>query len=137
MHVSGTALASPVQFPGDSVGTPVTVKAGSYAVTEDAVAGYSGVPSSDCTGTLSPGDNKTCTITNTDVAPKLTVIKTVVNNSGGTKTAGDFTMTVTGNTPTPGSFPGSAAGTVVTLKAGAYSVGESSVTGYTQTAASA
>ena len=64
------------------------------------------------------------------------MIKHVIKNSGGTATAASFTMTVTGNTPTPGSFPGSETGTVVTLKAGVYSVAESSVTGYTQTSAS-
>lgn len=33
-------------------------------------------------------------MTNDDVAPTLTVIKTVVNDDLGTKTAGDFTMVV-------------------------------------------
>src|SRR5204863_6610112 len=48
------------------------------------------------TGTLplSPGDNKTCTITNDDKAPKLTLIKTVINNNGGTKQVSDFPLFV-------------------------------------------
>src|SRR5256885_10438374 len=47
----------------------------------------------------------------------------------------DFRITVTGNAPNPASFPGSAAGTDVTLGAGAFSVDEGPVTGYTQTGA--
>ncbi len=76
------------------------------------------------------GDNVTCTIVNDDVAPKLTVIKHVVNDDGGTATAGSFTLSVTGGTPSPASFAGSESGTVVTLKAGSYSVSEAAKTGY-------
>src|SRR5204863_7041356 len=47
--------------------------------------------------------------------------------------ANDFTMTVTGGSPSPASFPGSEAGTSVTINAGTYSVTEGNVAGYTQT----
>src|SRR5439155_24764700 len=88
MHVSGTAVSSTQTFAGSSTGTQVTVTAGSYTVSEDSVTGYTQTSASaDCSGTLAAGDDKTCTITNTDVAPQLTVIKHVVNNSGGTATA--------------------------------------------------
>src|SRR5256884_624529 len=40
------------------------------------------------------------------------------------------TMTVTGSSPTPASFPGDEAGTVVTINAGAYSDGQSGPSGY-------
>ena len=36
------------------------------------------------------GENKTCSITNNDIAPKLTLVKTVVNDNGGTLAANDF-----------------------------------------------
>src|SRR2546422_4152381 len=46
---------------------------------------------------LAPGDNKTCTITNDDKAATLTLVKTVVNNDGGTKTPSDFSLFVNGS----------------------------------------
>lgn len=52
----------------------------------------------------------------------LTVIKNVINDNGGTSTASDFTMIVTGTNVSTSTFSGSATGTVVTLDAGAYSV---------------
>jgi large repetitive protein len=116
----------------------VTVTAGqAYAITEGAagttdLANYDSTSSAGCSGTLAHyGETATCTITNTlKAAPKLTVIKHVVNNEGGTKSASDFTLTVSGSTPSPASFPGSEAGTVVTLKPGPYAVNEAAVSGY-------
>ena len=62
------------------------------------------------------------------------MIKHVVNDNGGTAVAGDFTMTVTGNSPSPATFPGDEAGTSVTINAGSYSVSETGgPTGYTET----
>jgi hypothetical protein len=59
------------------------------------------------------------------------VIKHVVNDNGGTATAADFTMTVTGNSPSPATFPGDESGTTVTLNPGTYSVTETGPAGYT------
>ena len=39
------------------------------------------------TSSLALGQTKTCTITNDDIAPKLNVIKHVVNDNGGTAVA--------------------------------------------------
>src|SRR4029079_5450390 len=120
---------SPTPFAGsDSPGTTLSLKTGGYSVTESSLAGYTQTSASaDCTGTLAAGDNKTCTITNTDVAPKLTVIKHVVNNSGGRATASAFTMTVSGTAGSPTPFAGSESpGTTLSLKAGSYTVTESS-----------
>ena len=64
--------------------------------TEGGPAGYTESLSADCSGTLALGETKTCTVTNDDIAPKLTVIKHVINDNGGTKTAADFTLTATG-----------------------------------------
>src|SRR5207247_6827637 len=52
--------------------------------------------------TLAPGDNKTCTITNDDKAPKLILVKTVINDNGGTKTPSDFSLFVNGSPVTTG-----------------------------------
>ncbi|MCC6621811.1 MAG: hypothetical protein IT385_11185, partial [Deltaproteobacteria bacterium] len=65
--------------------------------------------------------------------PELVVTKHVVNDEYGEAVASDFTMTVTGSSPEPASFPGDEAGTLVTLQPGAYSVGETGPTGYAAT----
>jgi uncharacterized repeat protein (TIGR01451 family) len=121
--------------------TDVTVTAGvAYTITEGAagtadLANYTTTFGEGCSGTLEHfGDTGTCTITNTlKAAPKLTVIKHVVNDNGGTASAGNFTLTVTGSSPTPASFAGSEAGTVVTLQPGPYAVNEAAVSGYSTT----
>jgi uncharacterized repeat protein (TIGR01451 family) len=125
--------------------TDVTVTAGAaYTITESAagtsdLANYSTTFGEGCSGTLAHfGDTADCTITNTlKAAPKLTVIKHVVNDNGGTKTAGNFTLTVSGSSPSPASFPGSEAGTEVTLQPGPYAVNEAAVSGYSTTKSAA
>ena len=74
-----------------------------------ALVGFTG----DCDAggqiTLKLGDEFTCTITNDDIAPKLKVIKHVVNNDGGTATAGAWSIHVksgsseVAGSPKPGS----------------------------------
>jgi uncharacterized repeat protein (TIGR01451 family) len=124
---------NPPSFPGaESPGTQVAVDPGAYSVSESGPAGYAASLSADCTGTIALGQTKTCTVTNDDVAPKLIVVKHVVNDEGGTKVAADFTMNVTGSSPSPASFAGvESPGTQVGLNAGAYNVTESGPTGYT------
>src|SRR5262249_61789727 len=101
------------------------------SVDELAAAGYLKTLSADCAGTIALGQIKTCTVTNDDASAKLIVVKKVSNTHGGTKTPADFTLTVTGTSPSPASFPGAdTPGTTVTLKAGAYGVDEVAVTGY-------
>ncbi|HEX6701899.1 MAG TPA: hypothetical protein VF101_14325, partial [Gaiellaceae bacterium] len=131
MNVSGSS-PSPSSFGGaESPGTTVAINAGSYSVTEGAHTGYADSYSADCSGSLSVGDEKTCTVTNNDIQPKLVVIKHVINDNGGTKSASNFTMSVTGNSAAPASFPGAESpGTTVALDAGSYSVGEGTHTGY-------
>jgi cytochrome c5 len=70
-------------------------------------SGYTAGTAWSCTGggtfatpnkiTLAPGDNVTCTITNNDVAPRLTLAKHVINNDGGTANASAWTLTATGS----------------------------------------
>jgi uncharacterized repeat protein (TIGR01451 family) len=135
MHIrlGGTDVAGKSPFAGESAGTTRTLAAGTYTVAETGgPPGYSATLSGDCGAggsvTLAPGDAKTCTVTNNDVAPTLTVVKRVVNDDGGTATAGNFTMHIrSGGVDVAGKSPfaGSAAGTTRTLTAGAYTVGES------------
>jgi hypothetical protein len=63
----------------------------------------------------------------------LKVVKHVVNDDGGTASAGDFTLSVTGSSPSPATFPGAESpGTQVALDAGSYSVAETGgPSGYT------
>ena len=49
---------------------------------------------------LALGESATCTITNDDIPAKLTLVKQVVNDDGGTAAATAWTLTATG--PTPG-----------------------------------
>jgi hypothetical protein len=65
-----------------------TLNAGNYTVSEDGLAGYQPGPwGSDCSSngsiTLAVGQNATCTITNNDIAPTITVFKTIINDHGG------------------------------------------------------
>ena len=89
----------------------------------------------DTTLTLTPGETVTCTFVNDDVAPQLTVIKTVVKDNGGTAVAGDWTMDVTAINPSNNNFAGvEAPGVTITLDEGNYSVDESGgPSGYTKT----
>jgi uncharacterized repeat protein (TIGR01451 family) len=122
---------------GDAAADTRSYDPGTYAVTEtlgngDAIpSGWSSAFSGDCDGngsvSLAYGDEKTCTVTNSKL-PILTVVKEVV---GGIKSPGDFQIGVSGNNPSPSTFPGSAQGTVVILGPGAYDVSETEDPRYT------
>jgi hypothetical protein len=130
MSVTGPD-ASPASFPGSETGTTVTMNPGRYSVGETGPTGYARSDSADCSGTMAAGDVKTCTITNDDIQPKLHVIKHVANNFGGTAVASNFTMSVTGSSPSPSSFPGAESlGTLVALNAGSFSMSETGPAGY-------
>jgi len=75
----------------------VGLDAGAYSVDESGGnPNYTKSLSADCTGTIAIGETKTCTITNDDIQPSLTIIKMVVNDHGGTAVSGDWTMDITG-----------------------------------------
>src|SRR5207247_3886767 len=82
LGVRATDLQPSAPFPGaDTPGTTVTLNAGSYSVSESSLAGYTSDGGSvDCSGSIAVGDSKTCTFTNTDVAPKLTEITRAASN---------------------------------------------------------
>ncbi|MDQ4018007.1 MAG: hypothetical protein M3129_05645, partial [Thermoproteota archaeon] len=136
---------TPSSFAGSSSGTTVTVNEGTYNVKEegpyispDYVPGrYTPSYSSECAGTIQAGKTVSCTISNKynpfipGILSKLIVTKKVVNEGGGDKQPSDFTITVSGNNPTPSSFAGSSSGTTVTLNPGRYSVTENLLSGYT------
>ncbi len=108
---------------------------GSYTIREEGPGGYEASFSGDCQPdgsiTLAAGEVKNCTITNDDIQPRLVVVKHVIDNSGRSAAAGDFTIIVTGSGPSPGTFPGADdPGTTVALDAGSYSVAESGPAGY-------
>jgi hypothetical protein len=104
LHVklAGTDVAGSPAAGAAAPGTPYSLAADTYVVSEDANAGYAQSFSGDCNSsgsvTLFASDDKTCTITNNDRPASITVIKTVINDSGGTKIVADFSLFV-GTTP--------------------------------------
>ncbi len=143
MNVSGPTNLS---FAGSAAGVSNEVLPGSFTVGESGgPGGYAltyptgglpaGVAANDCDTqgqvSVGPGQTKHCVLRNDDIAPKLIVIKHVINDDGGTAVAGDFQMTVDDPGANPPSFPGAEApGTEVVVDAGAYSVSEFGPSGY-------
>ena len=115
-----------------------TLNAGQYIASETNLPGYTAsVWGGDCAAdgsvTLVPGETKTCEITNDDIAPRLTVIKHVINDSGDVALASDFTMVLTGTNLSSNNFAGSEAGVTITLNAGSYTANELVSNGYVKT----
>src|SRR5207247_9098660 len=76
----------------------------------------------DCTGSVAVGETKTCTVTNDDVQQRLTLIKRVVTNKGGTLQVPDFPLFVNGTSVASGVANG--------VKAGTYTASETQKYGY-------
>jgi YVTN family beta-propeller protein len=122
---------SPSSFQGNSdTGTMVKLQPGKYSVSESGPTSYFSNYSSDCSGTISSEQTKNCIITNKynpftpGLLSKIIVTKKVINQGGGTDKPSDFTISVSGNNPSPATFSGSADGVTVQLRAGKYSVTE-------------
>ena len=118
---------SPAVFRGEESqqgGTTVNVGPGPYSVNESEDSRYQTTLSRDCTGVMQTGESKVCIITNNDRPPtngRLTVIKNVINDNGGTKQPSDFTITVTGNTPSSNLLTGTTSpGTTISIGPGPY-----------------
>lgn len=153
LHVKGSGtsgLSDVVGSPAagvESPGTSYSLTAGTYVVSEDVFSGYTSSFSGDCniggSITLSSGDNKTCTITNDDIAPyvppaqgsaTLHVIKAVINDDGGVAIVSSAVIHVTSGsgdvTGSPQAGAGSP-GTSYALVPGTYTVSENFFSGYT------
>jgi PKD repeat protein len=124
LSVSGTN-PSQSAVTGDETGVAVLLDAGSYAVTEDTSTTYAGAYSTDCSGTVAIGEARTCTVTNDDIAPTLTVSVVVTNDNGGTATAASFTPQVDVTLVTPDA--------ATAFNAGTHTVTFTAVPGYTIT----
>lgn len=106
---SGTGSAAGAASPGTAY-TLQTGKAYSVAESGGPASGYSPSSSSDCTiASAVAGTTYTCTITNNDIASgggrldgTINVVKTVINDNGGTKTVADFPLFINGNTVVSG-----------------------------------
>ncbi len=70
------------------------------------------------TMTLDEGEDVTCTITNDDIQPRLTVTKIVINDNGGTKQVSDFPLFVDTTTVNSGDQNGFNAGDYVVSETG-------------------
>jgi large repetitive protein len=117
--------------------TGATVSAGTYALAESALANYTAGAWSCTAGTLTGsslvlvlGQTSTCTINNNDVAPRLTLVKTVTNDNGGTATTASVTLSATGPTSITG-LSGAVAVTNAAVNAGTYTLVETALANYT------
>src|SRR5438874_2485853 len=67
MTINGVTATGGNSFSGEeSPGTNKKVTTGSYSVTETGPSGYTASFSSGCSGSISAGQTKTCTVTNDD-----------------------------------------------------------------------
>jgi hypothetical protein len=124
---------------GPSVPNGASFDAGSYDLSEAGPAGYAasswvcvgGTQNDGDTITVGLGQSATCTITNDDIAPQLTLVKTVTNNNGGSALPTDWTLSANGPTPISGAT-GNGAVTSATVSAGSYALSEGNgPSGYT------
>ncbi len=124
--------------PGSSGGVDaVPISLGAYDLTEAGPAGFTAADWS-CTGatvvagrlTVTTADDVACTITNTAVAPTLTLVKEVDNGKGGTAEPADWQLTAAGPVTIEGAT-GDAAVTGAVVEVGSYDLSESGPAGYT------
>jgi hypothetical protein len=126
------SAAGPTPISGAG-GAESDVDAGSYNLSETNLAGYT-AGSWSCVGgtqngssvSLAIGQSATCTITNDDQKAHLTLIKTVINDNGGTKVVSDFALFISGTSAT--------SGVKYDLNAGTYTASETQLYGYTASA---
>ncbi|NIN94221.1 MAG: hypothetical protein GTO49_04360 [Anaerolineae bacterium] len=90
-------------------GVPQPVVSGTHTVSETALAGYEAFPwgdgcSPDGTITVAIDEDAACSVVNDDIAPTVTLTKTVVNDDGGTATVLDFQAYLDGQ-PVPWGVP--------------------------------
>jgi|SoiMethySBSTD1v2_1073268.scaffolds.fasta_scaffold51115_2 hypothetical protein len=123
---------------GGSGGGTFQVDPGSFTLSETGtVTGYTNGTTYSCVKnggsavdgnsiTLANGDNATCTITNNDDAPKLTLVKTVTNDNGGSALETAWTLTANGAGQSPTNLSGTTpVSSGATFKADTYTLAES------------
>jgi hypothetical protein len=137
LAASGPTSVSGVE--GNVAVTNAAVNAGTYTLSETGgPSGYTASTTWVCSGvtvtngnqiTLSAGNVATCTITNNDNAPSLTLVKQVITDNGGTAVPADWTLAATGPTGFSGIGPSVSNG--ASFDAGTYDLSESvALTGY-------
>jgi fimbrial isopeptide formation D2 family protein len=125
---------------GSAAVTGVPVSAGTYTLSESGgPSGYAAGAWSCTAGTLTGaslvlpnGMSATCTINNDDQPATLTLVKTVINDNGGTAVPTDFILSATPTPPIPGQDRVAGAGGVdaVPVFAGTYRLAEEGPAGY-------
>ena len=118
---------------GDESGP--TFKADTYTLSESGgPSGYTASVSTCTNGvtvtsgqiTLANGQSTVCTINNDDIAPLLTLHKSVINDNGGGASATDWTLTATGTGGSPTNLSGTTpVASGPTFKADTYTLSES------------
>ena len=68
INVTGTSVSDPSFSGEEDPGTTITLDAGAYSIDETDDSDYTKSLSTDCSGTIALGEDKTCTITNNDIA---------------------------------------------------------------------
>lgn len=147
LRLNGTGQNSPVLSNSNLTATYTVTNVASntaYTLSEDANSTYAGSAVScvdDTTQlavphpvTLSEGQSVTCTITNNDISPTLQLIKSIINDNGGTLVANTWTLYATPETNTVGATQQSGAGGFGPNNVYAnvsYSLTETGLTGYT------
>jgi hypothetical protein len=91
LFVDGISVTSGVQNLS-SVGSHTVTETGNAAYT----ATFSGACNSSGVVVLAAGDEKTCTITNDDIPPQLTLNKVVINDNNRTNVESDWTLKADG-----------------------------------------
>jgi large repetitive protein len=122
---------------GTGAVTSQLVGLGTYVLSETTLAGYTAGSWSCTAGTLTgsslvlaAGNVATCTINNNDIAPVLTLVKTITNDNGGSAVVASFPLTATGPTTITG-VSGTGAVTSQSVSAGTYVLSETGPAGYT------
>ncbi len=130
---TGAQVGATTTYTSDTIYVPP----GSYTLSELDVDGYTEGTWSCTVGavgsstfntgsvTLAFGEQTVCTIVNDDIAPTLTLAKTVINDDGGLLTDADFSLTVDSTAVTSGVPITVVANTAITIS-------ESDVDGYTE-----
>ena len=121
---------------GPSVSNGASFDAGTYDLSESGPSGYDasdwecagGTQDDANTVTIGLGEDVTCTITNDDAAPSLTLVKEVINDDGGSLTAAEWMLTASGPTGFAGTGPSVSSGAL--FEAGTYDLSESGPSGY-------